>query len=95
MHKNWPQIAKELSVLMGEGRKGTPEAWGAFSNLAKAATAGNEGGLGNADIDRMVAERVAAKKAKNFAEADRIRKELLEAGIVLEDTKDGTSWRRA
>jgi len=39
MHKNWPQIAKELSGLMNEGRKGSPEAWGAFSSLAKAATA--------------------------------------------------------
>ena len=39
--------------------------------------------------------RVAAKKAKNFAEADRIRKVLLDAGIVLEDTPKGTTWRRA
>ena len=39
--------------------------------------------------------RIAAKKGKNFAEADRIRKELLEAGIVLEDSAQGTTWRRA
>jgi len=39
--------------------------------------------------------RIAAKKAKNFAEADLIRKELLEAGIVLEDSAAGTTWRRA
>ena len=38
--------------------------------------------------------RISAKKAKNFAEADRIRKELLEAGIVLEDSAAGTTWRR-
>jgi cysteinyl-tRNA synthetase len=38
---------------------------------------------------------IAAKKAKNFVEADRIRKELLETGIVLEDTPLGTTWRRA
>jgi|WetSurMetagenome_2_1015567.scaffolds.fasta_scaffold03233_4 cysteinyl-tRNA synthetase len=46
-------------------------------------------------IDQMIEARIAAKKAKNFAEADRIRKELLEAGIVLEDTAQGTTWRKA
>ena len=38
--------------------------------------------------------RIAAKKAKDFAEADRIRKALLEAGVVLEDSAQGTTWRR-
>jgi cysteinyl-tRNA synthetase len=39
-------------------------------------------------------KRLYAKQAKNFTEADRIRKALLEAGVVLEDTPQGTSWRR-
>jgi cysteinyl-tRNA synthetase len=48
------------------------------------------------EILRQIEARAAAKKAKNYAEADRIRKELLEAGIVLEDAPGGKSdWRRA
>jgi cysteinyl-tRNA synthetase len=46
------------------------------------------------DIDALIVQRNDAKKAKNFADADRIRKELAEAGIVLEDTPQGTIWRR-
>ena len=46
-------------------------------------------------IDIKILARIAAKKAKNFAEADRIRKELAEFGVVLEDTPQGTTWRRA
>ncbi|MGH8681738.1 MAG: cysteine--tRNA ligase [Burkholderiales bacterium] len=45
-------------------------------------------------IESLIGARNAARKAKNFGEADRIRKELLDAGIVLEDTPQGTTWRR-
>ena len=55
----------------------------------------SEGGLDDAAINVQIEARVAAKKAKNFAEADRIRKELIDAGIMLEDTAQGTTWRRA
>jgi cysteinyl-tRNA synthetase len=46
-------------------------------------------------VDSLVAARNAARKAKNFAESDRIRDELAAMGVVLKDTKDGTTWEIA
>jgi cysteinyl-tRNA synthetase len=51
-------------------------------------------GGGDAAIDALVAARVAARKARNFKEADRIRDELAGQGIELEDGPGGTRWRR-
>ncbi|HEY1894841.1 MAG TPA: cysteine--tRNA ligase [Terracidiphilus sp.] len=45
-------------------------------------------------IDTLVAERTQAKKHRNFARADQIRKELAEKGVLLEDSKDGVRWKR-
>lgn len=47
------------------------------------------------DIEALIEERQAARKAKDFARADEIRDLLLEKGIVLEDTREGVRWKRA
>jgi cysteinyl-tRNA synthetase len=49
----------------------------------------------DADILQKIEARLAARKAKNYAEADRIRKDLEAAGVILEDGPKGTTWRRA
>ncbi len=46
------------------------------------------------DIEAMIQARANARKAKNFSEADRIRDELMKQGIVLDDSREGTTWRR-
>lgn len=47
------------------------------------------------DIEALIEERQAARKARNFQRADEIRNELLDKGIVLEDTREGVKWKRA
>ncbi len=62
---------------------------------ATPAVAGSSADLTPAEIEARIAARAAAKKSKNFVEADRIRDELKGLGVVLEDSPQGTSWRRA
>lgn len=54
-----------------------------------------DGGLDDAAIDALIAERNAAKKARDFATADRVRDALKAQGVILEDSAAGTTWRRA
>ena len=52
-------------------------------------------GISDADIQSKIEARLAARKAKDYAEGDRIRKELADAGVILEDSAGATTWRRA
>jgi len=60
----------------------------AAAEMAKAAS------LADADVERLVAEHSEARKARNFARSDEIRKQLADNGIILENTKDGARWKR-
>jgi len=56
---------------------------------------GDGGGLSDAEIEKLVAERQAARARRDFAASDRVRKDLSDRGIILEDTKDGkVRWKR-
>ncbi|MEE9346614.1 MAG: cysteine--tRNA ligase [Robiginitomaculum sp.] len=55
---------------------------------------GKEGGLTDSEIDALIVERAAVRAAKNWARADEIRDVFAKENIVLEDSADGTSWRR-
>jgi cysteinyl-tRNA synthetase len=48
-----------------------------------------------ASVEKMISARTAARKAKDFKESDRIRDELAAMGVVLKDSRDGTTWEIA
>ena len=47
------------------------------------------------DVEKLIAERQAARKEKNFKRADEIRDQLAAMGIILKDTREGVQWKRA
>lgn len=54
----------------------------------------SEGGIDEEEINRLIEERLSAKKAKDWAKADAIRNQLKQSGIILEDTPQGTTWKK-
>ncbi len=86
---NTPQVLAELHKASAEELKGGLALLG-FSGDEKNIAA--EPGLDEAEINQAITARLAARKAKNFAESDRIRDELLAKGIVLKDGPTGTTW---
>ena len=68
---------------------------GVLGILQRSAEEFFQGGLDAGAIQAMIGAREAARRGRDFAEADRIRKDLLAKGIVLEDGPGGTTWRRA
>ncbi|OAG78211.1 Cysteinyl-tRNA synthetase [Acetobacter malorum] len=101
---NTPMAIAELHALAGQALAGDRQAAGALKSgagmlglLQEDPEKWFKGDISDedAEIDALIAERAAAKKARDFAKADALRDQLQGQGIVLEDTKDGTIWRRA
>ena len=84
--------ARIKAQLLGAGKlmgllQQSPEAWFAT------ASSSSSGGITPAEIEQMLEARVAARKARNFAESDRIRDDLKAKGVLIEDSAQGTRWR--
>jgi cysteinyl-tRNA synthetase len=92
------ELNKSKSPLLARQLKGLAGVIGLLQRTPqefRQAAVGDAGGDDGA-IDAAIAQRAAAKKARNFAESDKIRADLLAQGIILEDKPDGTTnWRRA
>ncbi len=102
------ELRRQGNIIVHEGKTETPadellQQWQTLATLA--GVLGLEAkledetpvsnGLSDAEIEDLIQQRQAARKAKNFAEGDRIRNELQAKGITLIDSKDGTRWHRS
>jgi cysteinyl-tRNA synthetase len=94
------ELASEVNRARDPSLAGTLKALGGVLGLlqqdpnAYLQGGGTRDGLDEATIAAQIADRAAAKSAKNFAEADRIRQALLSQGVVLKDSPSGTTWER-
>ncbi|QJB46716.1 cysteine--tRNA ligase [Dolichospermum flos-aquae] len=99
------ELNRERNIIVHQGKTETPanellQKWQTLITLAEVlgltakpeTETPKQDGISNAEIEELIQKRWEARKAKNFAESDRIRDELLEKGVVLTDTKDGTFW---
>ncbi|CBN54472.1 MULTISPECIES: cysteine--tRNA ligase [Kamptonema] len=105
------ELRRDRNILIHGGKIETPgeviqQKWHTLVSLlhvlgltnlvpASATLSADQSGLTDKDIEILIQQRLAARKAKNFAEGDRIRNELKDRGITLIDQKDGTTiWHR-
>jgi cysteinyl-tRNA synthetase len=102
------ELRREGNIIVHEGKTATPadellQQWQTLVTLAEVfgleakpeEKTAVSNGLSDAEIEDLIQQRQAARKAKNFAESDRIRNELQAQGITLIDSKDGTRWHRS
>jgi cysteinyl-tRNA synthetase len=89
------QFDKIFAVIQDDDAEKTKAAmeWARAHGIAIEAGASGSG-ISDEEVNRLIEERNVAKKARDFARSDAIRKQLAEAGIIVEDTKDGTRWKR-
>lgn len=95
------EYIREMNTVMDAGQFPAANAAGAlgllshfdqvFEVLEPSAAASS---ISDSEVEAKIAERVQAKKSRDFALADRIRQELLDAGVILEDTREGVRWKR-
>jgi cysteinyl-tRNA synthetase len=92
------ELVKEINIMIGREDLGSEDAQKVLSFMREMdevlAVFSFERETLDKEIELLIEERNLARKKKEFEKADRIREKLLEIGIVLEDTKDGTRWKR-
>ncbi|NBT36415.1 MAG: hypothetical protein EBT03_12930 [Betaproteobacteria bacterium] len=87
-------LEKDLGEILGIGRRDAGQMLQQLSQIrgARAAAASGGGAITPDEIEKLIAERLQARKDKNFARADEIRKELDAKGVTIKDGPQGTTW---